>query len=133
MPPRPRRPRDGSDDPTFGHVWAGEVTWRQVAELREHLFDAIDSHPDGVLLDVGAVTDIDRTGIALLIGANIRANSAGRPLTLIDDTGQVTAALTRAHVIGDFRLTRARAIPDPRSATHDQPDGTAHDAPQALP
>jgi anti-anti-sigma regulatory factor len=116
----------------FVQVWATEVTWRRVAELREHLFDAIDSHAEGLLLDVGRVSEMDRTGIALLIGANIRANSLGRPLTLLDDSGYVTAALTRAHVLGDFRLTRDPAVPHPRSATDDERAALAEEVPPTL-
>ena len=85
-------------------VWIGEVTWREVAGLREELFDQMDARPDGVILDVRRVTVIDRTGLALLIGANHRARSMGRPLTLVDDRGPVTAALAAASVVADFAI-----------------------------
>jgi len=96
----------GSGDPV---VWIGEVTWREVARLREELFDQMDVRHDGVSLDVRLVTVIDRTGLALLIGANHRAHSMGRPLTLVDDSGPVTSALTTAHVVADFSITRLPA------------------------
>lgn len=108
------------------HVWDGEVTWRRVAELRELLLDELDTHADGLLLDVRKVTSIDRTGVALLIGANMRAKSLARRLTLGDDAdGVVTAALRRAHVINDFTLAQAPGaseIPNPRSG-NDEPAG----------
>jgi carboxylate-amine ligase len=100
------------------HVWDGDVTWRRVAEMREVLFDEIDAHPDGLVLDVHQVTGIDRTGVALLIGANYRAHSLARSLTLLDDDGIVTAALARAHACDDFTMirgTRHPGIPTPRS------------------
>ena len=97
-------------------VWTGEVTWREVAGLREQLFDQMDTCRDGVSLDVRRVTVIDRTGLALLIGANHRAHSMGRPLSLVDDAGPVTSALTTAHVIADFDVMR---LPDPSWSTSD--------------
>ena len=36
-------------------VWIGEVTWREVAGLREQLFDQMDTRTDGVSLDVRRV------------------------------------------------------------------------------
>ncbi len=85
-------------------AWVGDVTWRQVAELREALFDQMDACDRGVRLDVRRVTEIDRTGVALLIGANHRARSMGKPLTLVDDGGVVTQALARAQVVSDFQM-----------------------------
>ena len=95
-------------------VWIGEVTWREVAGLREQLFDQMDTRTDGVSLDVRRVTVIDRTGLALLIGANHRAHSMGRPLALVDDDGPVTSALTTAHVVADFRVIQ---LPDSARST----------------
>jgi len=85
-------------------AWVGEVTWRHVAELREALFDEMDACHSGVRLDVRRVTEIDRTGVALLIGANHRAQSLGKPLTLVDEDGVVTEALARAQVISEFQM-----------------------------
>jgi len=84
--------------------WSGEVTWREVAGLREELFDRMDARPDGVSLDVRQVTVIDRTGLALLIGANHRARSIGRPLTLVAADGPVTSALSAGCVLPDFTI-----------------------------
>jgi anti-anti-sigma regulatory factor len=95
-------------------AWVGEVTWRQVAELREVLFDEMDACECGLCLDVRLVTEIDRTGIALLIGANHFAHSMGRPLVLLDESGPVSDALVRAHVMADFRMT---AVPPALSAS----------------
>lgn len=86
-------------------AWVGEVTWRQVADLREVLFDEVDACECGLCLDVRLVTEIDRTGIALLIGANHFAHSMGRPLVLLDESGPVSDALARAHLMADFRMT----------------------------
>jgi methanogenic corrinoid protein MtbC1 len=110
-------------------VWGGEATWREVADLRENLFDAMDAHLVGVRLDVRRVTVIDRTGIALLIGANHRSHSMRRPLIVLDDDGLVTAALTAAHVVSDFNLVRTSDVPAQRTTSlgerHDQNTGSA--------
>jgi ABC-type transporter Mla MlaB component len=91
-------------------VWADEVTWREVAALREDLFDQLE-FPECVdlRLDVRRVTAIDTPGIALLIGANHRATATGRRLELIDANGPVTAALVRKHMLRDFRVTQVIA------------------------
>ena len=121
----PGDPRGLGGGPVPVVVWVGEVTWREVADLRESLFDAMDAHLVGVQLDVRLVTFIDRTGIALLIGANHRSHSMGRPLILLDDNGPVTAALTGAHVGGDFTVVRTSGVPAQRaflgSAPEDDP------------
>jgi len=103
-------------------VWGGEVTWREVAGLRENLFDAMDAQQVSVQLDVRLVTVIDRTGIALLIGANHRSHSVRRPLILVDDNGPVTAALTAAHVVTDFTLAPSAGVPAQRTARGAAPD-----------
>jgi glutamate---cysteine ligase / carboxylate-amine ligase len=97
----------GPTGPTL--VWAGDVTTRRVKELRDLLFDQIDAHPDGLTLDMREVTGIDRTGVALLIGANVRAHSLARTLTILDDGGIVSTALARAHVRDDFTIRRLGA------------------------
>jgi anti-anti-sigma regulatory factor len=102
-------------------VWTGEWTWRQVAELRERLFDEMDASADGLCLDVRGVTGIDRTGVALLIGANHRARALGRPLALLDEDGPVTEALRGAHVLSDFDLVQTSGLAGPRPGMHQQP------------
>ena len=88
-------------------VWAGEVTWRETAGLREALFDLLEAPGQGrVSLDVRAVTRIDRTGVALLIGANHRAAALGRPLSLVDAHGPVTRKLSGLGMLGDFEVAQ---------------------------
>jgi len=92
-------------------VWIGEVTWRQAAELREQLFDEMDHHETGVCVDVRLVTEIDRIGVALLIGANLRGKAIGRPLSLLDANGPVSDELTRTRLINEFTLTQSSTRP----------------------
>jgi anti-anti-sigma regulatory factor len=89
-------------------VWGGDITWRDVAERREALFDCLEAADSvGVTLDVRDVTSIDRTGVALLIGVNHRAHATGRRLVILDCNGPVTSALARMHLLGSFVVTQA--------------------------
>ena len=92
-------------------VWVGEVTWRQAAELREQLFDEMDRHETGVCVDVRLVTEVDRIGVALLIGANLRGKAIGRPLSLLDAHGPVSVELTRTRLISEFNVTQVSTLP----------------------
>ena len=88
-------------------TWAGDVSWRDLSQRREALFDDLEaSDSSGVRLDVRDVTSIDRPGVALLIGANYRASATGRRLTIIDDCGPVTRALARMNVLGSFQVSQ---------------------------
>jgi len=114
------QPGDSSPGGASWRIWTGEVTWRQVADLREEFFDAMDVGAGDLGLDVRGVTVIDRTGIALLIGANHRARSMGRALVLLDADGPVTEALRRAHALTDFDLAQTSGFPRPRSGSRDE-------------
>jgi len=92
-------------------AWPEEVTWREVADLREVLFDLLETPKGlGVRLDVRAVKVIDGTGIGLLIGANHRAAALGRRLILIDGDGPVSAALRRIRMLSTFRMARIKPV-----------------------
>ncbi|MFI5099405.1 MAG: STAS domain-containing protein [Actinomycetes bacterium] len=87
-------------------AWAGDVTWQVTAALREALFDAlVATGQTGVRLDVREVRSIDRSGIALLVGANHRAAALGRLLVLTDNNGPVTRALSALHLLNGFHVT----------------------------
>lgn len=113
-------------------VWHGAVTWREVADLRESLFDAMDAMAVSVQLDVRLVTVIDRTGLGLLIGANHRSHSMRRPLILVDDNGPVTAALTASHVVADFDLERSPGVPVKGEDRASEPSDSQKDGAAAL-
>ena len=94
-------------EPHVHVVWAGAINWQATPDLRPVLFDALEvpAHV-GVQLDVRAVTAIDRSGIALLIGANHRAPAMGRQLILIDRGGPVTTTLANLRLLRAFRVTQ---------------------------
>jgi anti-anti-sigma factor len=110
---RPRRDRDPECS------WEGDVTWRETADLRQELFDSLEvPGASGLRLDVRGVSSIDRSGIALLIGANHRAAATGRQLILIDANGTVTNTLARMRLSRDFSIT---SVGNGRSQGGDRP------------
>jgi len=85
--------------------WTGAVTWRETAGLREDLLDQLEAGVSGALwLDVREVSIIDRCGIALLIGAQHRAQALTRGLVLIDATGPVTSTMARLRLLDQFHI-----------------------------
>jgi anti-anti-sigma regulatory factor len=94
--------------------WSGPVTWRETAALREDLFDRLEASEGGTLwLDVRDVSVIDRTGVALLTGAQHRAHALQRGFVLIDTNGAVTTTLTRLHLQEQFSFEQT-GIPEQR-------------------
>jgi anti-anti-sigma regulatory factor len=92
--------------------WSGPVTWRETAALREDLFDRLEASEGGTLwLDVRDVSVIDRTGVALLAGAQHRAHELQHGFVLIDANGAVTTTLTRLHLQEQFRFEQT-GIPE---------------------
>jgi anti-anti-sigma factor len=95
-------------------AWTGDVTWHVTADLRDALFDQLEAPGrPGVRLDVRGVSSIDKTGVALLIGANHRAAARGRRLELVDTDGPVTRALAAMHLLRDFVVTQLIGAGDP--------------------
>ena len=107
VPPRPST----SDHAPIHLVWAGDITGQGTAPLREALFAALAAAGrTGVELDVRDVRSIDRSGVALLIGANHRAADVGRTLVLIDRNGPVTRALSALRVLHTFEVTQVLTV-----------------------
>ncbi|MBI1376171.1 MAG: STAS domain-containing protein [Frankiales bacterium] len=87
----------------------GPLTWRESQVVRERVHDLLDG-PGAVTvwLDVRDVTDIDRVGVAVLIGAHHRAHALGRELALIDDGGPVEQGLLRHGGLDRIRVVAGR-------------------------
>src|SRR5580698_6990864 len=60
----------------------GEVDVSNTAWLHDTLHDAIDTGAAEVILDVGGLTFMDSTGLAVLHGAHERMQSINRTLTI---------------------------------------------------
>ena len=87
--------------------WSGAVTGTDVTALRTQLFDDLEAPGVSILwLDVREVTDIDRAGVALLLGAQGRASALHRQLVLIDCGGVVTDTLNGLLLRGELDLVQ---------------------------
>ena len=87
-------------------TWTGQVTFQETSALREELLAALAANPDASLwLDVRGVTQIDRSGIAVLVGVQHRTATLGRLFVLVDTRGVVSEALSRMHLIRSFLVT----------------------------
>jgi len=84
----------------------GGITLQVSAKLREALFDALEAAGQtGVRLDVRQVPSIDKSRVALLVGANHRAAALGRTLVRTDHNGPVTRALSELRLLRGFHIT----------------------------
>ena len=63
----------------------GEMTIRRAAELKPLLQPAL-AHPGGVRLDLAAVSEIDTTGLQLLLATKQAVQADGRPFVLTDSS-----------------------------------------------
>ena len=98
--------RSRADGPEIQLAWAGDISGQVTATLREPLFEALEvTGQTGVRLDVREVRSIDRSGIALLVGANHRAAALGRLFVLTDNNGPVTRALSALQLLNGFHVT----------------------------
>ncbi|MCC4632463.1 MULTISPECIES: lipid asymmetry maintenance protein MlaB [Xanthomonas] len=66
----------------------GEMTIRRAAELKPLLQPAL-AHPGGVHLDLAAVSEIDTTGLQLLLATKQAIQTDGRPFSLTDSSRAV--------------------------------------------
>jgi len=75
-------------------TWTGPLTFPDLAARRAELFDLLESRGTEIVwLDVRDVTDVDRAGVGVFLGAHRRAVALGRQLVVLDDVGPVTATL----------------------------------------
>ena len=96
--------------------WSGAVTGTDVTALRRQLFDDLEAPGVTILwLDVRDVTDIDRAGVALLLGAQGRASALNRQLVVIDAGGVVTDTLDGLLLRGELDVVQL--LPTQRKST----------------
>ena len=93
MTPSPRLTCERTDEAgTVTLAPAGEIDVSTAPQMRELLVDAIASgHP--VVVDLGAVTFIDSTGIGVFVMAHKRLDANGSMMVLCAPTEQVRALL----------------------------------------
>ncbi len=78
-----------------------EIDVSTVGAFRSLLFDAVDSHPRAVDVDMADVEFCDSTGLAALIGAHHRAYGQHVPLTITSPPRSLTTLL---HLTGLGRV-----------------------------
>ena len=70
----------------------GDMTIRRAGELKPLLLPALD-HPGSLQLQLQAVTEIDATGVQLLLATQAALRALGRPFQLHGCSAPVTDAL----------------------------------------
>ncbi|UYB53664.1 STAS domain-containing protein [Xanthomonas sp. AM6] len=70
----------------------GDMTIRRAGELKPLLLPALE-HPGGLQLQLQAVTEIDATGVQLLLATQAALRALGRPFQLDGCSAPVTDAL----------------------------------------
>lgn len=60
----------------------GELTIYGAAELQARLIAALADAPEGLDIDLAAVTELDSSGVQLLMAAHRAARASGRTVTL---------------------------------------------------
>ena len=106
------------EDPVL--TWTGPMTFAVLGARRTELFDLLEApHVEILWLDVRAVSDIDRAGVGLFLGAHRRALALGRQLVLLDDAGPVTATLEALALLGELVVVQVPADPARLAAAAD--------------
>lgn len=81
-----------SDDSPLQVHLDGEMTIRRASELKPLLLPALE-HPGGVCLQLREVTEIDATGVQLLLATQVALRALGRPFHLQNCSAPVAEAL----------------------------------------
>lgn len=80
----------------------GELTIYRAAELRQTLLGVLEGQPDGLDIDLAAVTEIDSAGVQLLMAAKRAAQAAGHPLSLSNHSEAVVDVLELLNLAAFF-------------------------------
>ncbi len=89
-----------------------EIDASTVGVFRALLFDAVDSHPGAVTVDMAGVEFCDSTGLAALVGAHHRAYGRRVPLVITSPPPSLMALL-RLTGLGRVLAIAQRAEPAP--------------------
>ena len=82
-------------------LWiSGQLDVRCITELRNAVYDHLDTHPGHVVLDLSQVESADLTVLKMLAVASRMANRAGHRVTVRDCPDGVRRLLHLAHLRG---------------------------------
>jgi anti-sigma B factor antagonist len=87
---------------------AGELDLSNTAWLHDTLHDAIDIGAGEVVLDLAALTFMDSTGLAVLVGAYRRMRATGGTLTILRPTPGVARLLEISGLLQLLTIRRLR-------------------------
>lgn len=102
---------------------SGQVDVTTVADLRSVLHHAIDSGEGDLQVDVSTLQLVDAAGLGVLLGAHRRAQRAGRTLTLVGVSDDLSRLLFKTRLYRVLNVDREQSavvisLPDARSAAH---------------
>jgi anti-anti-sigma factor len=82
-------------------LWvSGQLDVRCITELRNAIYDHLETHPGHVVLDLSAVESADVTVLKMLAVASRSANEAGHRVTVRDCPDGVRRLMHLAHLRG---------------------------------
>jgi anti-anti-sigma factor len=91
-------------------LWiGGQLDVRSVTELRNAVYDHLESHPGHVVLDLSDVEAADLVVLRMLAVASRTANEAGHRVTVRDCPGGVRRLMHLAHLRGLMTVEDSRA------------------------
>mgnify|MGYP002144327331 CR=1 FL=1 len=80
----------------------GEVTIYRAAEIRELLLTELARHPEGLEINLASVSEIDSSGVQLLMAAKRAAQAAEQTLSLVHHSDAVVDVLELFNLAGFF-------------------------------
>lgn len=85
----------------------GEVDVSCASELRDAVYQALETDVTSVTIDLAQVPYIDSTGIGVLVGASHRASDAAIALRVANPQRNVKRVLDMLGVTGELGITEA--------------------------
>ncbi|MEH3086346.1 MAG: STAS domain-containing protein [Xylophilus ampelinus] len=80
----------------------GELTIYRAAEVRQALLAALSDSPDGLEVDLAAVTEIDSAGVQLLMAAKRSSQEVGQAFALVRHSAAVVDVFEMFDLAGFF-------------------------------
>lgn len=93
-------------------VLRGDLDIGRTPRLQVVLNEVLRSQPAGLVIDLCAVSFVDSTGLALLLGAQRRASRQGIPMRVACDAPRTLELLNFTRLIREFEIhpTRREAV-----------------------
>ena len=99
----------GAEEPDSLVILAGRVDASTVSAVRESVHSALDHGSGPLVVDLTDVHTVDITGLAMLIGAQRKASTAGRAIVLRGVPVRVSRLLRATHLDRAFAADSAHS------------------------